>query len=61
MQFFWILIIIKKINTSFSNLFVFYLFVFFLFIIQLTKAKKASNTSLLYSFSILSVFFLFSI
>ncbi len=42
----------KKNNTSFSNLFVFYLFVFFLFIIQLTKAKRASNTSLLYSFSI---------
>ncbi len=41
----------KKTNTSFSNLFAFYLFVFFLFIIQLTKAKKASNTSLLYSFS----------
>uniref|UniRef100_A0A671Q051 Phospholipid-transporting ATPase n=1 Tax=Sinocyclocheilus anshuiensis TaxID=1608454 RepID=A0A671Q051_9TELE len=31
-----------------------YLFVFFLFIIQLTKAKEASNTSLVYSFSILS-------
>ncbi len=31
-------------------LFVFSLFVFFLFIIQLTKAKKASNTSLFYSF-----------
>ncbi len=42
-------------------LFAFYLFVFFLFIIQLTKAKKASNTSLLYSFSIISVFFLFII
>ncbi len=49
---------LKKTNTSFFNLFVFYLFVFFLFIIQLTKAKKACNTSLLYSFSILSVFFL---
>ncbi len=34
----------------------------FVFIIQLTKAKKeTSNTSLLYSFSILSVFFLFII
>ncbi len=51
----------KKKHTSFSNLFVVYLFVFFLFIIQLTKAKNASNTSLLYSFSILSVFFLFII
>ncbi len=51
----------KKTNSSFSNLFVFYLFVFFLFIIQITKAKKASNTSLLYYFSILSVFFLFII
>ncbi len=49
----------KKKHTSFSNLFVVY--VFFLFIIQLTKAKNASNTSLLYSFSILSVFFLFII
>ncbi len=49
---------LKKTNTSFFNLFVFYLFVFFLFIIQLTKAKKACNTSLLYSFSILSFFFL---
>ncbi len=46
----------RKTSTSFSNLFVIYLFVFFLFIIQLTKAKKASNTSLLYSFPILSVF-----
>ncbi len=43
----------KKSNTSFSNLFVFYLSVFFLFIIESTKAKKASNTSLLYSFSII--------
>ncbi len=51
----------KNTNTSFSNLFVFYLFVFFLFIIQLEKAKKATNTSLLYSFSILYVFFLFII
>ncbi len=42
----------QKNNTTFSNLFVFYLFVFFLFIIQLTKAKKASNTSLLYTFSV---------
>ncbi len=32
----------KTYNTSFSNLFVFFLFVFSLFIIQLTKAKKAS-------------------
>ncbi len=30
----------KNTNTSFSNIFVFYLFVLFLFIIQLTKAKK---------------------
>ncbi len=44
------LILFFKKNTSFSNLFVFYLFVFFVFIIQLTKAKKASNTSLLYYF-----------
>ncbi len=28
----------KKINISFSNIFVFYLFVFFLFIVQFTKA-----------------------
>ncbi len=48
---------LKKTNTSFSNLFVFYLFVLFLFIIQLTKAKKASRSSFLYSFAILSVFF----
>ncbi len=47
----------QKNNTRFSNLFVFYLFVFFLFIIQLTKAKKASNTSLLYSFSVYFLFF----
>ncbi len=50
-------ILLKK-KTSFSNLFVFYILVFFLFIIKLTKAIKSSNTSLLYSFSILSVFFL---
>ncbi len=50
----FLILFFKKIktNTSFSNLFLFYLFVFFLFIMQLTKAKKASNTSLLYSFSI---------
>ncbi len=46
-----LILFLKKIKKT---LFVFFLFGFFLFIIQLTKAKKASNTSLL-----CSIFFLF--
>ncbi len=57
-----LILFLKKTNKLvFLIFFVFYLFVFFLFIIQLTKSKKSSNTSLLYSFSILSVFFSFII
>ncbi len=52
----YIYMCVCKTNTSVSILFLFYLFLFVLLIIQLTKTKKAS--SLLYSFSILSVMFL---
>ncbi len=54
LTFFILIILFLKNNTSFSNVFVFNLFVFF--IIQLTKAKKDSNTSLL----ILFLFYLYS-
>ncbi len=47
----------KNNNASFSIIFVFYLFVFFLFIIQLTKVKKPSNTSLLYSICFLFIYY----
>ncbi len=35
-----LILFFKKTNSSFSNVFVFYLFVFFLFILLFTKKKK---------------------